>query len=187
MPDTHHKRVFFALWPDESLRDSIYKIYQKSIYKASSGQVHQRENFHLTLHFLGSLTPSQVDCALQQAEKVVAEKFELTLDSFACFEKAKILYLGPTEIPPQLSELYEKLTDVLSVCEVPLESRGYQPHVTLIRKFKGFQPSEVSQKVHWEINKFALLESISTANGVQYKPLQFFPLLDHTQSIKMPT
>lgn len=179
MSDTHHKRVFFALWPDDSVRDSIYKAWQKSVYQKSSGQVHRPENFHLTLHFLGNLTPTQIDCAIQQAKRVAAEKFELTLDGFGCFERAKILWLGPTETPAQLTTLYKKLADKLGVCDVALESRIYQPHVTLMRKFKGFQSPEVFQNVHWKVDKFALVESVSTAEGVQYRPLQFFPLLAH--------
>ena len=176
MPEAHHKRVFFALWPNESIRDSISSIYKKSIYKDSLGQAHGTENLHLTLHFLGGLSPSQVDCALQQAEQVNAQKFELTLDSFACFKKAKILYMSPSEASLQLTELHQLLAESLAVCHLRLETRRYQPHVTLMRKFKDFKASEISQKVLWKVEQFALLESVSTPNGVEYRPLQLFTL-----------
>ena len=176
MYDAHSKRVFFALWPDDSVRGSISSVSKKSIYGSTTGLVHRATNLHLTLHFLGNLTPQQINCALQQAEKVKAEKFELVLDTFGSFEKAKILWVGPSEIPVQLAELHKKLAESLTICHLSVESRSYQPHVTLIRKFKDFKASEVSQKVLWKVDRFALVESVSTTNGVEYRPLQIFAL-----------
>jgi RNA 2',3'-cyclic 3'-phosphodiesterase len=176
MPVNHLKRVFFALWPDDPVRDEISNIFKKSIYANSSGQVYCSENLHLTLHFLGNLTPSEIDCALQQAAKVDVDKFELSLDSFGCFERPKILWLGPKEAPNYLTELHLKLANALDVCRVPIESRSYQPHVTLMRKFKGFKESQVSHKVLWKVKQFALVESISTNNGVEYRPLRLYSL-----------
>jgi len=118
----------------------------------------------------------QLDCALQQAATVDATAFELSLDNFACFEKPKILWLGTSAVPDHLTDLHAKLASALGVCDVPLESRTYQPHVTLMRKFKGFRMSEVSQEVLWKVKQFALVESVSTKNGVEYRPLKFYPL-----------
>jgi len=179
MPDKQRKRIFFALWPDNSVRESISGVLQKSIYSDALGQAHSSQNLHLTLHFLGNLDSAQISCALQQAGKVKADKFELILNGFGCFEKAKILWLGPKQVPLQLTELYKNLAESLGVCNVSLESRRFQPHVTLMRKFNDFKASDIAQAVHWRVGKFALVESVSTANGVAYRPLQFFPLDDH--------
>jgi len=118
----------------------------------------------------------QLDCALQQAATVDATAFELSLNNFACFEKPKILWLGPSAVPYHLTDLHAKLASALGVCDVPIESRAYQPHVTLMRKFKGFKVSEVPQQVLWKVKQFALVESVSTKNGVEYRPLKFYPL-----------
>jgi len=181
MSDDHLKRVFFALWPDDLVRHAVSDVYKTSIYADSleqvrGGLIYNSQNLHLTLHFLGNLSPPELDCALRQAAKVNVEKFELLLDSFGCFEKPKVLWLGPNKIPHQLTELYAKMADALSVCHVRLESRPYQPHVTLMRKFKGFKETKVPHKVLWRVNQFALVESVSTDNGVEYRPLKFYSL-----------
>jgi len=176
MTDKRLKRVFFALWPDDLTRDAISYVFNQSIYTASSGQASCSTNLHLTLHFLGNLAPVQLDCALQQAAKIDAVQFELFLDTFACFEKPKILWLGPSAVSYHLMDLHAKLASALGVCDVPIESRTYQPHVTLMRKFKGFKVSEVPQEVLWKVKQFALVESVSTKNGVEYRPLMFYPL-----------
>ena len=178
MEQNHLKRVFFALWPSDSVRDEISNVFNKSIYAASQGQVYNADNLHLTLHFLGGLASSQLECAMQQAAKVQAEKFELLLDGFGSFEGAKILWLGPKNTPNQLTSLHAKLANALHVCDVPIESRVYRPHVTLTRKFKGFKESQMHIRVPWNVDKFALLESISTKKGVEYRPLQFYSLGD---------
>jgi len=176
MDENHLRRVFFALWPSDSVRDEISNIFNKSIYAASQGQVYNADNLHLTLHFLGGLTSSQLECAMRQAAQVQIEKFELLLDGFGSFERAKILWLGPTDVPNQLTSLHAKLANALDVCDVPIESRVYRPHLTLMRKFKGFKESQVLTKVLWSVDKFALLESISTKKGVEYRPLKFYSL-----------
>lgn len=116
MSEYHLKRVFFALWPDSQVRDAISDVFKKSIYSQSVGQVYCAENLHLTLHFLGHLTSRQIDCAMQQAANINADKFELLLNGFGCFEKPKILWLGPKEVPDRLAELHEKLAIALGVC-----------------------------------------------------------------------
>ena len=177
MGKNHLKRVFFALWPDDSVRENISNVFKKSTYSVASGQAYSADNLHLTLHFLGSVTPLQLDCAMQQAAKVKAEKFELLLDGFGCFEGAKILWLGPKDTPNQLTNLHVKLANALDNCDVPIESRIYRPHVTLMRKFKGFKESHLSNNVLWEVDQFALVESLSTENGVIYRPLKHYSLI----------
>jgi len=176
MEETHLKRVFFALWPGDSVRQKIFNVLKQSIYVNSSGQAHGVNNLHLTLHFLGKLTASQLDCVLQQATTVKAKKFELLLDEFGHFEAPKILWLGPKKTPRHLSDLHTKLANALSICQVPIESRTYRPHVTLMRKFKGFKESHISNMMYWKVDQFALLESLSTENGVIYRPLKLYAL-----------
>jgi len=178
MDKTHLKRVFFALWPDESVSEKVFNVFKQSNYVASSGQIHSVNNLHLTLHFLGGLTASQLACVMRQAALVKAEKFELLLDEFGYFKAPKILWLGPKEVPSYLTELHAKLADALSICQLPVESRLYRPHVTLMRKFKGFKKTQIANKVHWKVDRFALLESLSTENGVIYKPLKIYALND---------
>jgi len=177
MTEKHLKRVFFALWPSDSVREKISDVFKKSIHSVAPGQAYRADNLHLTLHFLGGLTPLQIDCALQQAAKVKAEKFELLLDGFGRFDRAKILWLGPKDTPNQLTSLHVKLANALDICDVPIESGIYRPHVTLMRKFKGFKELHLSNNVLWEVDQFALVESLSTENGVVYRPLKHYSLI----------
>ena len=177
MTEKHLKRVFFALWPSDSVREKISNVFKKSIYSVAPGQVYSANNLHLTLHFLGGLTPIQIDCALRQAAKVKADKFELLLDGFGSFEGAKILWLGPKDTPNQLTILHVKLANALDICDVSIETRIYRPHVTLMRKFKGFKESHLSNNVLWEVDQFALVESLSTEKGVVYRPLKHYSLI----------
>lgn len=172
MADT--KRLFFALWPDDKVRNEISQAFQSSAYSKADGQQYNLQNLHLTLHFLGNVSADQYSCVLEAAEKVKITEFALNLDKFGFFEKAKVFWLGVSDIPTELTQLHYDLGQVLSSCEYKDEDRAYTPHVTLMRKIKKIKVEENARLVSWNVNRFALLESVSENGIVLYKPVKFY-------------
>ena len=172
MADT--KRLFFALWPDESVRNEISQVFQSSVYSKADGQQYNLQNLHLTLYFLGSVSAEQYSCVIEAAEKVKFSDFTINLDKFGIFEKAKVFWLGVSDVPAELTQLHYDLEQVLSKCDYKGEDRVYTPHVTLMRKIKKFKIEEKAGLVCWNVNRFALVESVSVNGSVLYKPVKFY-------------
>ena len=90
---TPGERLFFALWPDDAIRQQLVDAYARI-----PGLKGQRDvlpnNLHVTLHFLGNVEASRVDCFRRQAEVISAHRFQLQLDRFGYFKKARVLWLG---------------------------------------------------------------------------------------------
>ena len=126
-------------------------------------------NLHITLHFIGNVSEEKFDCLDQAAQAVKVEPFELVLDQYGYFYKAKTFWMGCHEIPQQLKKWYEILGCALSSCDYQIDKRPYAPHVTLMRKlnkpgiFEGFQP------IWWRVNEFVLVESVSVDGGMEYR------------------
>jgi len=172
MTDTN--RLFFALWPDDKTRQALSQTFLSSAYAKAEGQSFNFLNLHLTLHFLGNVTADKYSCVIKAAENVKFNKFNLSLDTFGVFEKAKVLWLGLSDIPEELTQLHCHLAQALTVCDYRAEDRAFTPHVTLMRKIKKIELEECEQVINWSVDKFALIESVTDSGSVLYKPVKFY-------------
>ena len=76
-------RLFAAILPDDPFRDALETLAGGAVTLAGGGKVTPRENFHLTLAFLGET--SRQEAALEGLMAVEAPAFSLELgrvDSF---------------------------------------------------------------------------------------------------------
>ena len=170
------ERLFFALWPDASLREQIAGV-RNNLPGLERGRVLLDRNLHLTLHFLGNIALEQVDCFLQQAHKVRARAFKLELDTPGYFKRPQVAWLGCQQIPAGLVELHRQLGSYIEYCGFQVEERAYNPHMTLARKIRKRpnMPQSV-QPLRWQVNEFVLIKSVPVEGGVKYLVKQSFPL-----------
>ena len=173
-------RLFFALWPENDVRQAI--VTQTSPYlNKNKGRIIPEANLHITLHFIGSVDEVVAGCLHTAASAVKAEPFQLELDTFGYYSRAKIAWLGMTHIPDSILRLNEALGERLSDCGYQPDSRKFSPHVSLMRKCR--QPvsalhGEVS--IPWTVDRFVLLESVQQVidgrQGVIYRVIEQYPL-----------
>ena len=82
------QRLFFALWPNDELRDQLHVLGQHSC--PGSGRLVKRENFHITLIFLGSVDDPLRACAEKVAASVKMPPFKLGLDKVGYWPRARV-------------------------------------------------------------------------------------------------
>lgn len=168
-------RLFFALWPSEQVRQSI--VEQLSCMSPRlNGRVMQQQNLHATLHFVGQVTEQTKDCMHVAARSVNAEAFQLDLDCFGHFPKAKIFWMGTPNPPVQLVLLHKKLGAAIEDCGFNADTRPFSPHVTLMRKHSGPVPAKAEFSIPWRVEEFVLVESITYKEGVKYQVIEKYPL-----------
>jgi len=162
------KRLFFALWPDETLRLQCAKVIEN--IPVGSGRPVKTNNLHVTLLFLGEIDSIQEQCLSKAAAKLSPPCLTLTFDQLSFWTKPEILCLTCSDFNQQLTVFVEKLRVIAAENGVSIADRPYQPHITLARKaqdlvFLRFQP------IRWRIEDFCLVQSISRADGVEYRLL----------------
>jgi len=168
-------RVFFALWPDSELRQSLSHAGMTIPIRRPARRVPDY-NLHLTLHFIGNVYLDQLNCLRQQARQVTGPGFDLVIDIQGCFRRAQVAWLGCSELPAALLQLHRQLGLRLRQCDYRPESRVYNPHVTVARKIGAVpKPAEFSA-LSWRVNNFVLIESRATDNGVKYQVIDTYPL-----------
>ena len=163
-------RLFFALWPDNNVREEISGCLKA--FPSNSGRLVPKYNWHMTLHFVGNTTFDEKSCLDRQARKVCTKPFELTLDQTGFFKRPKVFWLGCSHVPKVLFDLQENLGKEISCCDYQPETRPYFPHLSVARKV--MQPPEVSQMavINWQVDRFVLIESVSESAGVRYQVLE---------------
>ena len=92
---------------------------------------------HLTMKFLGDITPEQVPIVQQEMQAVTAEypvfSFDLKgLDGFPGVYKPRVVWVGVIA-PPVLQQLHHDLVTRLADIGFPAEERKFSPHLTMGR------------------------------------------------------
>lgn len=169
-----NQRLFFALWPEQSVRATLLQRYQAQVGDLPGKPV-LASNLHLTLHYLGNTAPALKSCFLRQARRVAFQPFQLTLNSLGFFQRARVGWIAPDSSPESLLGLRQRLADKISGCGFKVESRPWRPHVTMARKVRSDQAPVAIAPVQWWVDSFVLVHSVPTDQGVEYRVMHKFP------------
>jgi 2'-5' RNA ligase len=164
--------VFFALWPDGGVRAQLPRAPREPV-RLSSGRATPKDRLHVTVAFLGALTPAGLKLA-REVPPVEVGAFDLVLDEIGWFKNGGILWLGARAVPPALTELERLLWDALEERGFVREERDYHPHVTLARRARAVE-AEIAP-VAWRATELALVESLPVGKNVHYEVLESWPL-----------
>ena len=128
-------RLFVAIeFPDE-IKDALMtgaKAAENCFVRAVFSR---RENYHLTLAFLGETPPSRVKDVIAAMDRCGFAPFSLTIGSAGRFRRdgGDTLW-RKAEAPTALYEIQSKLTAELISRGFCLEERSFKPHITVARE-----------------------------------------------------
>ena len=163
------KRLFFALWPDESTRAACAQLTRQL---SDAGRPVTAANLHVTVLFLGHVNEVQQQAMLLAARQLKPESMRICFDRLAYWKKPAIVCLDASaQTDPNLLSLVDNLKLAASQNGIAVEQRPYVPHVSLLRKAKFLPPLQF-EPIIWQSQSFCLVESCSTPGGVEYRLLQ---------------
>jgi 2'-5' RNA ligase len=169
------QRLFFALWPEPELQQRLAQA-AAVLLPAGAGRRVRPENLHCTLVFLGGVDAAQRLCVEAAASALRAQPFTLVLDRFGYFHRPQVAWLGCQALPPALAALVGELGRGCEPCGFPPERRPYAVHLTVARKVARDPGRPLLLPIAWKVERFALVESLNTDDGVHYQPLRFWDL-----------
>lgn len=158
-------RLFFALWPDDAMRQGIAGTTARLLQAHDAGGRRiGPHRYHLTLQFLGDfaeLPPSLVEQARAAAASVEATPFELVLDRAGSFHNRSIpWWLGSQVLPDGLQRLWDGLGNALANAGVRVQSgKALVPHVTVLRDARQPLSRTVVEPLRWMVDSFVLVHS----------------------------
>lgn len=141
-------------------------------------------DYHITLHFLGGVHNEQLDQMNLLLPGLLRSwsPFELTMTHFGIFgqmESPRVFWAG-LEHEPILHHLQEKIGEELKQIDLEVESRPYQAHITLARRWSG-EKSFILPDLHrgeWQFSVDQVILYRTHVDRVpKYKGVCKFPLL----------
>ena len=168
-------RAFIALELPDAFEDDVAAL-ARQLSAAVSGRFSPRENYHLTLAFLGEIGEAQSHDAIAALDVSCAglKPVRLMPEGLGHFGRPHdaTLWLG---ISPdqELMNLCERVRSELEAAGLTYDEKPFRPHITLARRAalpKGPLPA-LAFPLPAKTSRVTLFKSTLTQDGPIYKPL----------------
>jgi len=127
-------RAFFALTLPELVVEQIERLQDAIPF----GRVSAPDTLHLTLAFLGEVTPETLEAAHEAAETLAPDPFAVELRGLQLLGRPPGGVLAAGVAPePRLDALAASLRSRLAGARISLPRERFRPHVTLLRLKPG--------------------------------------------------
>jgi len=105
------------------------------------------QNVHLTLKFLGDISPANLErlVGILKVEAALHEMFSMSLGGLGAFptqRRARVLWIG-LEAPPALAALQRGVGAATAQLGFPGENRPFSPHLTIGRVAQNSSPTDL--------------------------------------------
>ena len=130
-------RLFFAVNFDGNVKRKLTVLQNTLRAHTLRGNFTQTANLHLTLAFIGEVSPVAAKPLFEIAEAFQLTLFQLQIRGVGSFrrEGGSIVWAGIEE-DGSLLEAHERLSGQLAAAGFRLEERRFTPHLTLAREVR---------------------------------------------------
>lgn len=142
------------------------------------------ENIHVTMRFLGNITPPMVDSIYEAMQKVFFSSFEVEIRGLGAFPKmqyARVIWAGIRKGAEQLSNISDQLEPRLRELGFRPDPKGFSPHLTIARVKSGRNKAGLIRRIKDSVNyEFGIVKaeclrlkrSVLTPKGPFYSTLK---------------
>ena len=180
-PAAPARRLFFALWPDETQRHALEHASAKAV-RHSGGRPVPVSNLHVTLAFLGSVAAARIPdlqrMAREQAGRLAHDApATLNFARLMHWKEPQILCALAAEESPTARSLALALQEAAAALGLSPDRKPFQAHVTLARKVVRAGALLKLRPVVWRFDAFALIDSRTDPSGPVYSVIDSYPLV----------
>ena len=150
-------RAFIAIELPTFLQDSIQSAISglRSALGADLIRWTPTRNIHLTLKFLGDVSPANIDILKQMltVESAQHSAFDMSVEGIGSFptpKRPRILWVG-LNVPASLPSIAHNIETASAKLGYPTEERGFSPHLTIGRVRQNASTTDL-QKIRTTLN-----------------------------------
>ncbi|MBI3036207.1 RNA 2',3'-cyclic phosphodiesterase [Candidatus Woesearchaeota archaeon] len=177
-----HMRIFIAIDLPNEVKEALIGAQKQLSFAAARMSI--VKEFHLTLKFLGEITPAKVEVVKSCLGKVKFKSFSAAVSGIGVFPSesyVRVVWIG-IELEEDVIRLQKLIDDALEK-EFPKE-KGFKPHLTLARvKFISDKNQFAKQlqriKIkggRFAVDSFKLKRSTLSNKGAVYEDLAIYTL-----------
>ena len=182
-------RLFIAISLSPEIRNDFSVLLHKLGPLAPLVKFVRAENLHLTLKFLGEVSPVKLDAVCTTLSTIRSSRpMTLEFRSLGLFpnESHPRVLWGGVESSSNLKSLAADIDHAMHKLGFPLENRAFLPHLTLARFYKPGLPPKLGATVienssrsfgSLTATEIHLIQSKLKPSGAEYTILQSFPFV----------
>jgi RNA 2',3'-cyclic 3'-phosphodiesterase len=190
----HTLRLFVACELPQDAKDALIAA-QDDLRQLHASRLRwvRPEGIHLTLKFLGAVSPDIAQRVTDALAAAIVEPFTLNLrfdrlGSFGGRMRLRVVWVGLAGDVEEIAALAEKVEVALAPLGFPRENRPFAPHLTLARVPDDMGIEERSRLADllatyklpelppMSISEVALMQSFLSPTGARYEQRAAFPL-----------
>jgi 2'-5' RNA ligase len=182
-------RIFIGIKLDDTVLKEIEKFLKPFKKIASPIKWTKPENIHVTLKFIGEVSPDKYSRIETQLDNADFKTGSIILNIAGCgkFGKGRdmsIFWIG-LDKNEKLEDLYNRIETTLKKAGIPKEERIFKPHLTVARNKKNFNFKSFFEQIddnrdrpiaEQRVTGFQVFESRLTPEGPIYTLLKEIPI-----------
>ena len=175
-------RAFIAIdVEDEAVLARLRDLQARLSATGSDLKLVEPENIHITLWFLGNITPHMAELIYERMKRLSFRPFEIELTGVGAFPRQtrpRVVWVGVGRGSEELRAIYEQLKTGLRSLGFRPDPKGFTPHVTVAR-VKRHHPDLIRLLMEcstehfgtFEAREVRLKKSVLTPRGPIYSTL----------------
>jgi len=168
-------RLFYAINFKDNIKESLNENINEIRKHTLRGNFTEKNNFHITLVFIGECEPDKLESLKKVAENTVSKinpkQMKATVNGLGTFVRPgdELLWAG-VKINPEdintINKINKNITEELSEYNIKISenNKKFTPHVTIARRVEFKTPKNLNnikfEPVNFTIDSLTLMESI---------------------------
>ena len=178
-------RAFIAFDIDSAtVHKRLSEIQKVLINTGADLKLVEPQNIHVTMRFLGDISPTSVEAIYEEMKQVSFTPFDIELKGLGAFPNlryAKVVWVGIQKGANELKSVFDQLEPRLQRLGFRPDPKGFSPHLTIARVKSGRNKAELARQVEEMANYecgtiraeyLRLKKSVLTPKGPIYSTLK---------------
>jgi len=148
---------------DEAILERLSEAQGTLIKTGADLKLVKPRNIHITVRFLGNISPGIVDKIHKAMENVQFDPFQVEIRGVGAFPNLRfprVVWAGIKKGAEELRSVFEQLEPQLRQLGFKPDSKGFSPHITIARVKTGRHKSELVQRIRELVDEeFGVVEA----------------------------
>jgi len=169
---------------DENIIRELSRVQSALLETGADLKLVEPKNIHITIRFLGEITPAMIDKVYGEMGKVTFSPFDIEIRGLGAFPNLRhinVIWAGIRRGSNELRSIYYQLEPNLQRLGLKLDDKGFSPHLTIARVRTGRKRDELAKIIKdFENHEFGIVrarclrlkKSVLTSHGPIYSTLR---------------
>jgi 2'-5' RNA ligase len=136
---------------DATVIGNLSKVQDMLLGTGADLKLVKPENVHVTLRFLGDITPEMVDQIHSEMEQMQFAPFEIKIKGTGAFpnlRRISVVWAGIRQGANELRGIFDQLEPRLQTLGFKPDYRGFSPHLTIARVKTGRNKMDLAEQLN---------------------------------------